>query len=74
MTLLIDHCRDVIGLPMRGLAHGSHIGWTTDGAKAKAASEAGARCTYVRAQSSARECDGWEIVFGVGREYQPRAE
>lgn len=73
MTLLIDHFRDVIGLPMNGLHHGYHVGWTTDSDKAHAAMEAGARCTFCRA-AKLRDADGWEVAFAVGREYEPSLE
>jgi len=66
MSLLLDYCRNEVGLKMGGLHHGNHIGWTTSREKAERAREAGAllRPYYSRDP----EFSGWEIVFAVGRE------
>ena len=69
MSLLIDHLRDDLGLPMRGVHHGYHVGWTTDPDKADAAREAGARVTYARGSDPA--FDGWEVSCSQGREVGP---
>ena len=66
MTLLIDYARDVIGLPMRGMHHGRHVGWTTDRVKAERAREAGANISYYESNDP-RFC-GWEVSFAADRE------
>jgi len=66
MTLLLDHCRDVIGLPMRGLRGGYHIGWTTDKDNASAAREAGANLSSYTSDDPMYS--GWEVSFLNGRE------
>jgi hypothetical protein len=72
--LLLDYARNEVGLPMRGLHAGRHIGWTTDEAKADRMVDAGA--TVVRGGHADRQeaipvqVPGWEISFAVGSEYE----
>lgn len=60
--LLLDYARNEVGLPMRGLAQGAHIGWTTDAMKAELMALAGARRQAIH--------NGYDISFAVGAEVQ----
>ena len=64
--LLIDYARRDVGMPMRGLHYGRHIGWTTDEKKRDALVAAGANCTTATTHSG--RVLGYEISFAVGRE------
>src|SRR5579864_5722164 len=40
MTLLIDYARNEVGMPIRGVHNGYHVGWTIDREKADAMTDA----------------------------------
>lgn len=63
--LLVDYARDELGMPMRGLQFGTHIGWTTDGRKRDLLVAAGANSTTV---TWAGRTIGYEVTIPVGRE------
>ena len=65
MTLLLDKVREV-GIPMRAIHAGYHVGWTTDSDKASAARSLGATVRYHAARDP--RFNGWEVSFAQGRE------
>jgi cytosine/adenosine deaminase-related metal-dependent hydrolase len=71
--LLVDHLRTGVGLPMGSIlppmAGSRHCGWTTDGAKAAAAREAGASVTTCPA-CSAGGVTGYEVTCAQGAEVE----
>ncbi len=60
--LLLDYARETVGLPMRGLHLGAHIGWTTNEEKAEKMALAGARRQRIH--------NGWDISFAVDAEVE----
>jgi len=56
---LIVYAREVVGLPMKGLRNGVHIGWTTDKEKAEKMRLAGAVVQHDTDWSN----DGYDISF-----------
>lgn len=77
--LLIDHVRESLGLPTRGLVYGQHVGWTADRDKAAQLSALGVHVTPVRvgelgpvASTDDRlRLVGFEFSFAIGRELAP---
>jgi hypothetical protein len=67
MTLLIDYARDVVGMPLKGLKSGVHIGWTLDREKAERMRSAGASVA-VAPQPREESGVGYEVSFRVGKE------
>lgn len=77
--LLLDYVRGSLGLPTRGLAHGQHVGWTTDRDKAAQLTDLGVHVTPVRvgelgpvaSTDDRQRLIGFEFAFAVGRELAP---
>ncbi len=60
MSELLHYARNELGLPMRGIHAGRHIGYTLDAEKATAMRERGAAVIRVAAQTKDGPT-GWEI-------------
>lgn len=65
--LLLEHARETVGLPVRAVAFGLNIGWTTDAEKAEQMREAGAKVEEVTTMSG--RLLGYEVSFAIGTVY-----